>query len=165
MQKLLTFSLLIAFLSGCFKEEDPFLEDNADLNREFTFENIRNVAFLKNNEIYYLKKYNSVPEQLTFNTTIKSKFKMSLDREAFAYKDPLNVLTVYHKSTGSYSRLGSTSTFFKWANSSPNTLCYFDNGTLVQYGAKIELPPLEYPDHIASSTGVTFVRFLCLKRE
>ena len=130
---------------GCQKPGDPYIS-KAESNALYAAQNpaVQNVAFIYNNEVYFLADFDNSAQKITSSGGIKKFVKVSHDHTKFAYQNVSGNVEIIDKTgklitTLNYSGIKS----FDWT-ADDKTLFILSNDNLYYYGTALNLS-ITYP--------------------
>ncbi len=139
-------ALLLTTLTACEKVSNPYITkaevDKIDSARHPA---IKNVAFIYNNEVYFLADFAGKPQQITSNGSTKRFIKMSHDHTKFAYRNAAGSLDIVDKTGKLLASLTQYNDIRNFDWSADDKTLYIINGDGVQfYGPAMNVPSVVY---------------------
>lgn len=143
-------ALLFVSLAGCQKGPYPYVsKDVIDKLNTGRHPAIQNVAFIYNQEVYYLADFDSKPVQITETGYVKKFIKMSHDHTKFAYQTSDGIVEVVDKTGKLLTTLDQYTDVRNLDWSADDKTLYIVNAdNIVFYGPAIKVPEiLFYPGY------------------
>ncbi|HEX8545647.1 MAG TPA: hypothetical protein VF691_01720 [Cytophagaceae bacterium] len=147
MKRRLHIFLVLAFIFVHCKKESPFVsKDVIDKIEAKKNPTIGNVAFILENDVYYLKTFNGIPKQLTFSsTTEKKEIRVTHKGDKLAYLNSSGTPVII-------DTLGNTlNTLFQFTNvqsmdwsQDDQTLYMLIDGKINFFGPAMNIPSITY---------------------
>jgi len=139
-------ALLITSVTGCQKDVNPYItKAQVDKIDSIRHPAIKNVAFIYNNDVYFLADFTSKPKQITKTGVPKKFIKMSHDYTKFAYETSLGTIEIVDNTGKLLTTLTQYHDIrnFDWS-ADDKTLYIINSDNVAFYGPAMKVPSVIY---------------------
>ncbi|SEO45131.1 MULTISPECIES: hypothetical protein [unclassified Mucilaginibacter] len=139
-------ALLITAVTSCQKDVNPYItKAQVDKIDSIRHPAIKNVAFIYNNEVYFLADFTSKPQKITNNGSTKKFIRMSHDHTKFAYKNLAGSIDIVDKTGKLLASLTQYNDIrnFDWS-ADDKTLYIINSDNVAFYGPAMKVPGVIY---------------------